>query len=227
MDESPEQKYSRLQSEIQRAILVSYPNADRKGCPGDATVRGFAKNPDSITDADEIDEHSAWYHVTHCSPCYASFLQLRDAERVRGHERQRITRRAMFATSGVAAVAGVAWLVIRRERVNTVELDLDKYAAFRGANDGGQSRSKLELPRGRMNLTLKLPSGSPDGMYHVELRKANTGESIFAKAVPAKSEQSVLKLHFDVDLYVSRGVYTLAMRNDHRDAWRYYPLSVL
>jgi hypothetical protein len=81
MNESPEKRYSGLQSEIQRAILQSYPNPDRQGCPGDATIRNFATNPDSITADDETDERSGWYHITHCSPCYASFLKLRNAGR--------------------------------------------------------------------------------------------------------------------------------------------------
>lgn len=87
MNESSEEKYRRLQAEIQSAILRNYPNPDRQGCPGDATVRNLAANPDSIKAEDEADEQSAWYHITHCSPCYASFLELRDAGRDGRHER--------------------------------------------------------------------------------------------------------------------------------------------
>ncbi len=41
MNESPEEKYCRLQSEIQRAILRNYPNLERRGCPGDAVLRNL------------------------------------------------------------------------------------------------------------------------------------------------------------------------------------------
>jgi hypothetical protein len=225
MDESPEQKYSRLQSEIQGAILSNYPNPERQGCPGEATIQGFAKNPDSITVEDETDELSAWYHVTHCSPCYASFLQMRDAERAK-NERQRITRRAVFATCFSAGVAGVGWIVWRRSWILAIELDLDKYAAFRGGNDGGQPQSKLELPNGKLHVTLKLPSGSPDGLYSVELRRPTTEGVIFATRVSTTLEQGFQKLRFDAGLHVSPGVYTLAIRNDHRESWRYYSVSV-
>jgi hypothetical protein len=81
MNESPEEKYRRLQNEIQRGILRGYPNPERRGCPGDAAVRNLALNPDTITNEDETDESSVWYHVAHCSPCYASFLKLRNAGR--------------------------------------------------------------------------------------------------------------------------------------------------
>ena len=81
MNESPEEKYCRLQNEIQRGILRGYPNPERRGCPGDAAVQNLAANPGSITNEDETDEQGVWYHVAHCSPCYASFLELRKAGR--------------------------------------------------------------------------------------------------------------------------------------------------
>lgn len=89
MNDSPEQKYGRLQGEIQRAILQSYPNPHRQGCPAEATIRSFATNPDSIKAEDETDEHGEWHHITHCSPCYASFLELRNAGRDHGNKRDR------------------------------------------------------------------------------------------------------------------------------------------
>lgn len=81
MSEPPDKKYERLQNEIQGAILRSYPNPERRGCPGDSVISSFAINPDGITAADENDRNGAWYHITHCSPCYASFLALRNAAR--------------------------------------------------------------------------------------------------------------------------------------------------
>src|ERR1035438_2803054 len=85
MNESTEEKYRRLQREIQGAILRNYPNPKRQGCPGDATVRTLAEKPDSIKAEDEADEQGAWYHITHCSPCYTSFLELRNAGRAGRH----------------------------------------------------------------------------------------------------------------------------------------------
>jgi hypothetical protein len=87
MNESAEEKYWRLQREIQGAILRNYPNPSRKGCPGEETVRELAANPDSIKAEDEADEQGDWYHITHCSPCYTSFLESRDATRANWKER--------------------------------------------------------------------------------------------------------------------------------------------
>ena len=63
MSESTEEKYRRLQREIQGAILRNYPNPNRQGCPGDASVRSLAANPDSIKAEDDADEQGAWYHI--------------------------------------------------------------------------------------------------------------------------------------------------------------------
>ena len=90
MSESTEEKYRRLQREIQGAILRNYPNPKRQGCPGDATVRNLAENPDGIKAEDEADEQGAWYHITHCSPCYMRFLELREAGRADRDERESI-----------------------------------------------------------------------------------------------------------------------------------------
>jgi hypothetical protein len=92
MNESLEEKYCRLQSEIQRAILRNYPNLERRGCPGDAVLRNLAANPDSIKAEDETNVDGAWYHISHCSPCYASFLELRNAGRDQRHARKTASR---------------------------------------------------------------------------------------------------------------------------------------
>src|ERR1035438_9031891 len=109
MDESPEVKYSRLQAEVQRAILHNYPNPERRGWPAEAMVRKLAKTPDELTTADDNDERSVWFHVTHCSPCYSKFLELRVSERRYRQRRFRIFRRAAFATA-FAVVGALGWV---------------------------------------------------------------------------------------------------------------------
>lgn len=69
--------------------MQSYPNPHRQGCPDDATICNFARNPGNIKAEHETDKQGTWYHITHCSPCYASFLKLRNAGRERKHGRER------------------------------------------------------------------------------------------------------------------------------------------
>lgn len=228
MSESPEEKYNRLQREIQRAILHDYPNPERRGCPADEVVERFARNPGSIRIEDELDETSNWYHVTHCSPCYATYLEAREAASVRAIDAEPVTRRAIIATSVMTAAAvSAGWFFLHSSsRVQTVELDLDANAAYRGEAGSNQKQSRLEIPRGRLRLTLRLPQGRAAGLYSVQIRNARSDDLIFATTAASSFEHGFQIVRFDVHLRVSSGPYTLAVRNDHRDVWRYYSVSI-
>jgi hypothetical protein len=75
MRESPEQKWNRVQKKIQNAILTSYPNPNREGCPGTAGVLELAKR---AAEMGTLEGDEDWEHVTHCSPCYQEYLDARD-----------------------------------------------------------------------------------------------------------------------------------------------------
>lgn len=222
MSESAEQKYNRLQSEIQQAILTNFPNPERKGCPGDPAIRELAEHRERITDADEVDEHSVWYHVTHCSPCYAVFLGVLEAERARRSDRLRVTRRTALAVGG-AGFAAVALVVWNHGRVRPVVLNLADYEGFR--SQGGGTGKKLELPTGRLRVTLEL-SGPPAEKYAVELRQMTEGDLVFERAVLPTIVGGLPQLTFEIELQVQPGVYTLAVRDDRHETRRYYPVFV-
>lgn len=73
-DESYEEKWNRLQRIVQHDILANYPNPDRKGCPGLPALHGLAERAQVIFDA-SLEDDPEWQHVTHCSPCYAEYLE--------------------------------------------------------------------------------------------------------------------------------------------------------
>jgi hypothetical protein len=75
MRESPEQKWDRVQKKIQQAILTSYPNPNREGCPGTIAVFDLAKRAKELG---TLEGDECWEHVTHCSPCYREYLDARD-----------------------------------------------------------------------------------------------------------------------------------------------------
>lgn len=71
--ETPEEKWTRLQSHIQKGILKAYPNPKRNGCPnrnglGELAIR--SARFDEIIEGDP-----QWRHVTHCSSCYGEYLE--------------------------------------------------------------------------------------------------------------------------------------------------------
>ena len=76
--EQAEEKWNRLQERIQKAILESYPNPNREGCfSSDALLEMALRAAEFAT----FDGDLRWSHVTHCSPCYREFLDLRETLR--------------------------------------------------------------------------------------------------------------------------------------------------
>lgn len=225
MGESSEQKYSRIQRDIQAAILKNYPNPERKGCPGAAVVEGLAANPDGITAKDEANPKSVWYHVAHCSPCYADFLDARAAYR-RKAVRQRITRRSIIASCLVAAAAGAGWVIVARDQPRSVEIDLERYMTTRGVGENG-SHPVPTIPTGRLHVRLKLPRDSAEGLYSVEFSKDGARVPFFSTTAWSSGAGGDRAISFDARILVSSGRYTLGVRNDHRGVWRYFPVVMV
>ena len=75
MPEPPEQKWDRVQKKIQQAILTSYPNPNRVGCPGTTCLLDLARR---AAELGTLEGDAGWEHVTHCSPCYKEYLEARD-----------------------------------------------------------------------------------------------------------------------------------------------------
>ena len=72
MSETDEEKARRQQRLIQQAVLRNYPNPQRIGCPGTLVIRDLALRSARL----EIVQNNDWEHVTHCSPCYAEYLEI-------------------------------------------------------------------------------------------------------------------------------------------------------
>jgi hypothetical protein len=82
MDEPPENEtlpemWTRVQRNLQEAILTSYPNPNRVGCPGTDEVRRLAMLSLDLSIELEDAEPERWEHITHCSPCYKEYLDIR------------------------------------------------------------------------------------------------------------------------------------------------------
>jgi hypothetical protein len=84
MRESPRQQWDRVQREYQKAVQASYPNPERKGCPGTDVLRDMAARSARHED---IEQDQQWKHVIHCGPCYAEYLELRESCRLGHHDK--------------------------------------------------------------------------------------------------------------------------------------------
>src|SRR3954471_20354065 len=97
MDESADQIFEELQDIVQQAILREFPNPERKGCPGQESLRELANRPRPTRDA-------VWEHVTHCSPCYQEFLGLRTQVKAELQRQRRTVLRRRIAVAAVLVV---------------------------------------------------------------------------------------------------------------------------
>ena len=80
-EETAEEKWQRLQGEVQEGILNGYPNPERRGCLDGDGIHALAMRSTQLDDTIEDDPH--WKHVTHCSPCYAQYLEAFNNVRMR------------------------------------------------------------------------------------------------------------------------------------------------
>jgi hypothetical protein len=212
MADTPEQRYERLKDTVQQTILQNFPNPERKGCPADAVVREVAERRDLIED-------DAWQHITHCSPCYATFLQFKDEFRARRR------RRGLGIIAGAIAFVALAGAfaiyevrdgseqasVESHDSYVAATLDLRDSSSQRGADTSPTAHPIPSLHRQKLDLTIDLPFGSEPGKYEIQLRQG--GQALFTAEATAVWNRGNAELHVKLDLSkVAPGEYILAIR---------------
>ena len=224
-EETPKEKYERLQRDIQKEILTAYPNPTRKGCPGDAVVKQVAERRDIV--ADEL-----WEHITHCSPCYAEFLAQKDATRSAAAKKKIFFRYKMVAAACLiiaAAVFPVFWNRSTPEHLSNAEFDLRHSLSFRGANPSDEEATKLNPPlsleRGWVHLKIDLPETWQPGKYDVAFLDQQGEHSVFAVSGNAVMQGASAVLSVDARIEVKPGDYMISLRREN-SGWRGYPVRV-
>lgn len=222
MDETPEQKYNRMADAVQQSILRNYPNPNREGCPGETAVREVASR--NMVRKDEL-----WRHITHCSPCYAEFLEFRD-EQSQGSARRVRTRRGFLVAASltVVTVGGLSYLYTRDGPTYQVSWDLESQRTFRGLDADrmeGPSGPPLSAPAAPLHVRLTMPKASPAGEYEVRLWKSMDQAPVLSRSVRVGPDQSIV--NFDADLGGrAPGPYTLGIRTNGSSGWKYFPVLV-
>jgi hypothetical protein len=195
-----------------------YPNPDRVGCPPREVLLSLARRERPIDDP-------AYDHIKECSPCYLEGRAIQEADALQ--KRRRILAWAAAAVFALAAVSGV-WVLTRGgTAVDTdfqAQLDLRPYAIMRGETPTTE-RPPLQLPRGRVLLTLLLPTGSEPGPYDVEIRESG-GVSRASARGNADFRNHVTTLDVSVVTgSLSPAAYQLAVRHVG-DGWQEFPLRI-
>ena len=219
MDETPEQKFDRVSRAVQESILRNYPNPERKGCPGDDVVREVAARTE--LKADEV-----WEHITHCSPCYATFL---DAKKEFRHKRV-IRRRTAVGLLAAAAAAIPVVLVTRHAPSSDREIgdwNLEAISSSRGAGGDAQGPPSSQFAtKASGYIRVHLPLGSEPGEYQLEIRQTDFGPALRRSNGKAEVINGHTIVRFPVDLAgLAAGSYFAAIARNSR-VWRVYPLTL-
>ncbi len=213
---------------IEQLLLTAYPNPERKGCPGRSVLESLANQ-----ERDQSDPN--WYHIWHCSPCFAEFKELRDArwerEASQAQRRRRVTWGTIAAVACLAAILVFWRLRVFRERVPVqtaqILINLYNYEVQRGA--GQQMNIQLPpLPRALDDLQIVLPRFSEPGTYTVAVFPLKNSEAALVSATGhtvADGEKLELRVRLNLSDELS-GDYKLGTRLEGEGLVYYYPLTI-
>jgi hypothetical protein len=220
----------RLLKAARRVVLQGeFPNPERSGCPGKETLRAIAARKLNL------EQVAGWVdHLGFCSPCYAEYDVLR---------RQVVTRRWIqfgAATAGIVLVVAIgirAWFgglrlqriiggseIARRVEPGSYQpflLDLRNRTVLRG-EESVPDESPLELPRGRLSLSIYLPIGSEPGKYEFEIAQESEQPLVRAEGDVAGLRAGIAAFNVKLNLKSLRpGLYLACIRRSGW-SWRYY-----
>src|ERR1700722_5169911 len=209
----------RVRKELQESALREFPNPERIGCPDPETLGGMSRRIIQMTQ-DQL------HHVTHCSPCFQTFLTIRQEMRQRRLVRFRIAavacaaaivfgifiyRTGAFRSTPPIQVAGVT---------TPATLDLRPLTENRGLEQGRPNTPKppLILPRKHLRLTLYFPVGADEGQYALQLLDSQL-RTLLKQHLTATLQDHVVTAVAELDLSsLSPGLHTLAIRKSEH-AW--------
>lgn len=223
---SPEEE-RRILEIFERSALTDYPNPDRVGCPGTAFLRRLAFDRKSIPLG-----HSGIDHLTHCSPCFAEFLEFRNQAR----RRKQLVRAAVAAAAVVVALVGV-WYTLRPRPVvpppvvatnrpdpfQDFRINLQNRSVPRG--DRTPAEKPLAVPRQHLRLSIELPLASEPGLYEAQIL-SSPDHPLVQSSGTATMNDGLTVLRIEMDLRsVPSGKYFLGFRRPPWD-WTYIPIAL-
>lgn len=219
---------NRLVKAGQRVLLEGgYPNPDRVGCPGVKVLKALTQRKAHLRQSEQ-----AVLHIGGCSPCFIEYTALQK------QATRRKTLELVLASAALLILAAIgAWVwraqffhgiggnVATNVPYQKITVDLRSRLILRGEEGSSTNSGPIELPRGRLNLTLLLPKGSEPGNYEVQVSTEMESPLVTA-AGTAASQNGVLVLKSKLDISkLNKGTYLLAVRHGQSQP-REYPLVV-
>jgi hypothetical protein len=237
---------------LRRNLIHANPNPDRVGCPGRNTLRDLAFHKRGV-DAQTFGKITE--HVFGCSPCVQDALVYAEEYSHERKKRRARLAAAGFAAVVVLSVAiwqfggphpkpeiaetapaetlpspseptvadagnrPAPQPVAPRFEPVTIELP----TSWRGATGTDQP---LVIPRGRLQLEIRLPIGSPEGRYKLRISdSAGKVRKTLEGTARTNNGLTSIKVAMDTSsLYP--GTYTLGLLEPGLDEWSDYPSTI-
>jgi hypothetical protein len=205
---------------VRQAIQTAYPNPDHLGCPPPQALVDMARRKLPVTPEEQN-------HIFHCSPCFATYLGIRNQIR-----RSRIIRLSTIWTCSTVLLIGLTVYTYNQRPVSpplqfATTFNLQERPVFRGTKSAVIHPSPFVMPRGIVHLSLTLPLGSQAGAYQVQICRNKTAEPLVMTSGDAavRPDGSTI-LNVDVNsASLQEGQYALGIRRDDAE-WSYSPLLV-
>jgi hypothetical protein len=217
-DEEGRRGYERAKEIVQEAILRGFPNPERRGCPGATVLKRLASS--GLPAENDPD----WDHVTHCSPCYAEFLDYR--KQVKVAQRRAYRNKLIAAALAAVAVIVLVWIFLRRSppREISAYLDLSPVVILRGGEQ--PKRPNFSLPIGDLKLSIRLPLASEEGRYQVELLREPGTAPVATGSGQAHLAKGITTLQVNLNTAALQpGRYYFGFRSDNLD-WTVVPCDL-
>ena len=213
----------RVRKELQASALREFPNPERVGCPDPPVLDAISRRKMEMT-------QEQLHHITHCSPCFQTFLSVREELRKRRAIRFRV---AVAACAAAIALGAIIYTMANHSTSPTeiavlatpATLDLRPLSEYRGTDAGRPAEAKpaLILPRKNLHLTLYFPVGADEGPYTLQLLDGQL-HALLKQHLTATLQNHIVTASVELDLHsFSPGVHMLAIQKTG-DEWRTYPV---
>ncbi len=237
---------------LRKTLISDYSNPGREGCPDPKTIRALAFHK-RIGDPESFERITN--HMAECSACVRDALSYAEEYKDITNRRRAVSLAfALVATLVLSAALWAIWRTQSHEppiakspampnqamppqviadagarttkpaaipRFTPVAIELP--LSWRGASP---SERPLVLPRGHLQLEIRLPIGSPNGAYRLRISDGSGRVRITAE-VTSRTVDNKATLHVTLNLSdVSRGQYSLSLLEPGIGEWTDYVVLV-